>query len=72
MAARVAAGLEHGDLVLAMQQVRGHEARDPGTDDRDLHRGGLLEGFLIAPYFVPDGSPDHRTFDDVHRRRSRT
>ena len=38
VAARERAGLEHGDLVLAVQQVRGGQPGDAGADDRDPHR----------------------------------
>ena len=31
------AGLEHGDLVLAVEHVGGGEPGDPGSDDRDPH-----------------------------------
>ena len=37
VAADVAAGLVHGDVVRAVQAVRGHVAGDAGADDGDLH-----------------------------------
>ena len=39
--AGVVAGLEHGDLVVAVQQMRHHQARHAGADDRDPHRSRL-------------------------------
>jgi hypothetical protein len=38
VAADPLARLVDDDLVLGVQPVRGHQSRDPGADDRDLHR----------------------------------
>ncbi len=41
VAAEPVAGLVDDDLVLAVQQMGGNEARDSGSDDRDLHSRGV-------------------------------
>ena len=52
MAARIGVRLEHRDLVIRCEQVRGNEAGDAGTDDGDLHERWVLDarGMGINPH----------------------
>ena len=44
VAAGVVTGLEDGDVVVAVEQVGGDQARHPGTDDGDLHTSTYTGG----------------------------
>ena len=50
VAADMARGLEHRDVMLAAEVVGGHVARDPAADDRDLHEhsSSALRGGAFA------------------------
>jgi hypothetical protein len=61
MAARARGGLEHGDLVPRVQEVRAGEAGDAGPDDGDPHR-------LLIRTGAPGGCPARRPVADLRRR----